>query len=58
MKVKVLIPFHDVSDFSKVYEKDSVVDFPETRVRELQSLRLVAPVDEEVQVRKRGRKAR
>lgn len=57
MKVKVLIPFHDVSDFSKVYEKDSVVDFPETRVRELQSLRLVAPVDEEAQ-EKRGRKAR
>lgn len=58
MKVKVLIPFHDVSDFAKVYEKDSVVDFPEARALELQSLRLVAPVEAEVQVRKRGRKAR
>lgn len=58
MKVKVLVPFHDASDFSRVYEKDSVVDFTDARARELQDLGLVAPAEVEETVKKRRRKAR
>ena len=56
MTTKVKIPFHDVNNFSVVYEKDTIVEFDDERAKELIRLKLVAPVVEEV--KKRGRKVK
>lgn len=60
MKVKVLISFHDASNFAKVYQVGDVVEFSEERVEALQRLNLVAPFDEEEKPKpiKRVRKQR
>ena len=47
MKVKVLISFHDASNFAKVYQVGDVVEFSEERAEVLQRLNLVAPFEEE-----------
>lgn len=46
MKVKVLISFHDASNFAKVYQVGDIVEFSEKRAEGLQRLKLVAPFDE------------
>ena len=47
MKVKVLISFHDASNFAKVYQVGEIVEFSEERAEALQRLNLVAPFEEE-----------
>ena len=46
MKVKVLIPFHDVDNFAKEYSKDEVMEFDEGRAARLTQLGIVEPYTE------------
>ena len=47
MKVKVIISFHDASDFARVYQQGDIIDVTEERAQALQNLKLVEPCEEE-----------
>lgn len=47
MKVKVLISFHDASNFAKVYRVGDVIEVEEKRAEALKSLNLVEAFEEE-----------
>jgi len=58
MKVKVLISFHDASNFAKVYQVGDVVELSEERAEALQRLNLVAPFGEEEKPKPTTKKVR
>lgn len=60
MTVKVLISFHDASNFAKVYQVGDVVEFSEERAEALRRLNLVEPFEKEEKPKptKRVRKQR
>ena len=47
MKVKVLISFHDASNFAKVYRVGDVIEVEEKRAETLKHLNLVEAFEEE-----------
>ena len=47
MKVKVINPFHDISNFAKVYQVGDVIEVTEARAEALKSLGLVEAFSEE-----------
>ncbi|MCH5331505.1 MAG: hypothetical protein J1E33_03750 [Alistipes sp.] len=48
MKARVLIEFHDKSNFAKVYKVDDVIDITKERYDELRALKLVEEIRERV----------
>lgn len=48
MKVRVLVEFHDKSNFAKVYKVGDVMDVTKERYDELRALKLVEEIRERV----------
>lgn len=47
VKVKVNISFHDINDFGKSYEKDSVIELTNDRAEFLKQLNIVEDINVE-----------